>query len=225
MASMGVMGEALRDRQRNEMANWLASLWAFRAIAVLVLGPDPFAANDHRELVAAWPEAFRGEAATLARSQAWGPPWRLRAGPLVAWQNLGEAPGHRTERWVRAWRERSALSVVRVDFPTALGHGFECITFCGRELTGDDAAIRIAYTVMNLWPAIKAQTIPGRHQITSRELQVLRALADGLTLKDCADCLGIAERTVAFHLANLQTKLHAGNRAAVVQRACCVGLL
>jgi len=84
--------------------------------------------------------------------------------------------------------------------------------------------MRIAYTVMNLWPAIKAQTIPARHQITSREQQVMRALADGLTLRDCADCLGIAERTVAFHLANLQSKLHAGNRAAVVQRACCLGL-
>ena len=214
----------LREPQRNEMANWLASLWAFRAKAVLVLGPDPFAANDHRELVAAYPETFRREAAALAHSQAWGPPWRLRAGPLVTWQNLAQSPAHK-DRWVRAWQDRGALSLVRVDFPTALGHGFECFTFCGRELAGDDAAMRIAYTVMRLWPAIKTETIPGRHQITARELQVLRALADGLTLKDAAHCLGIAERTVAFHLANLQMKLHAGNRAAVVQRACCVGLL
>lgn len=221
---MARMATVLREPQRNEMANWLASLWAFRPVAVLVLGPDPFAANDHRELVAAYPDAFRGEAAALARSQAWGPPWRLRCGPLVTWQNLGDTTA-RGDRWVRAWQERGALSLVRVDFPTALGHGFECFTCCGRELAGDDAAMRIAFTVMKLWPAIKAETVPGRHQITSRELQVLRALADGLTLKDCADCLGIAERTVAFHLANLQTKLHAGNRAAVVQRACCVGLL
>ena len=219
----GMAGE-LRERQRDEMANWLASLWPFRAQAVLVLGPDPFAANDHRELVAAYPEAFRREAAALARSQAWGPPWRLRPRPLVNWQNLAEMPAE-SECWVRAWQERGAFSVVRVDFPTALGHGFECFTFCGRELSGDEAAMRIAYTVMKLWPVIKAQIIPGRHQITARELQVLRALADGLMLKDCADCLGIAERTVAYHLANLQMKLHAGNRAAVVQRACCLGLL
>lgn len=117
-----------------------------------------------------------------------------------------------------------AVIAVRVDFPTSLGHGFECFTFCGRELAEDEVATRIAYTVMNLWPRIKAQTTPGRHQITSRELQVLRALANGLTLKDSAECLGIAERTVPYHQANLQTKLHAGNRAAVVQRAFCVGL-
>jgi DNA-binding CsgD family transcriptional regulator len=210
--------------QRDEMAHWLASLWAYRAKAVLVLGPDPFAANDFRELVAVCPQAFRREAAALALSQAWGPPWRLRAAPLVTWQNLAEAPAQ-SDRWASAWQQRGAFSVVRVDFPTALGHGFECFTFCGRELAGDEVAMRIAFTVMNLWPLIKAQTIPGRHQITSRELQVLHALANGLTLKDSADCLGIAERTVAYHQANLQNKLHAGNRAAVVQRAFCVGLL
>lgn len=210
--------------QRDEMAHWLASLWAFRVKAVLVLGPDPFAANDCRELVAVCPEAFRSEAAALAHSQAWGPPCRMDAAPLVTWQNLAEASAQ-ADRWVSAWQERGALSVVRVDFPTALGHGFECFTFCGRELADDEVAMRIAFTVLNLWPLIKAQTIPGRHQITSRELEVLRALAEGLSLKDSAEYLGIAERTVAYHQANLQTKLHAGNRAAVVQRAFCIGLL
>jgi len=125
MVGMGGMADALRERQRNEMAHWLASLWAFRPKAVLVLGPDPLAVVDHRELVATWPEAFRGEAATLAHSQAWGPPWRLRAGPLVTWHNLTDAPTQESDRWVRAWRERGALSVVRVDFPTAAGHGLE----------------------------------------------------------------------------------------------------
>ena len=92
MAGMGGTAGAPREGQGNEMINWLASLWAFRARAVLVLGPDPFAANYHRELVAAYPEAFRVEAKALARSQAWGSPWRLRAGPLVTWQNLEDAP-------------------------------------------------------------------------------------------------------------------------------------
>jgi DNA-binding CsgD family transcriptional regulator len=220
----GMAGTAGVVCERDEMAHWLASLWPFRVKAVLVLGPDPFAANDFRELVAVCPEAFRGEAAALAHSRAWGPPCRMRAGPLVTWQNLAESPAQ-ADRWVSAWLQRGALSVVRVDFPTALGHGFECFTFCGRELADDEVAMRIAFTIMKLWPLIKAQTIPGRHQITSRELQVLRALADGLSLKDSADHLGIAERTVAYHQANLQTKLHAGNRAAVVQRAFCVGLL
>lgn len=210
--------------QRDEMANWLASLWAFGAKAVLVLGPDPFAANDYRELVAVCPEAFRTEAAALAHSQAWGPASRVSAAPLASWQNLAQAPAQ-ADHWMRCWRQRDVFAVVRVDFPTALGHGFECFTFCAREFVGDEVPMRIAYAVMNLWPLIKAQAIPGRHQITSRELQVLRALADGLTLKDSADYLRIAERTVAYHQANLQAKLHAGNRAAVVQRAFCIGLL
>ncbi|HEX2545425.1 MAG TPA: helix-turn-helix domain-containing protein [Ramlibacter sp.] len=208
----------------SEMAHWHSLLWEFRAKAVLVLGPAVFAANDHRELVAAYPGEYRLEAAALARSDAYGPPWRLRAAPLAAWRNLVGAHGA-DERWMLAWQSRGARALVRVDFPTALGHGYECFTMCGRALAGEHEAMRIAYSVMKLWPAVKAQVVPGRHDVTARELEVLRALADGLTVKDAADCIGIAERTVAFHLGNLQIKLHAGNRASVVQRACCLGLL
>ena len=221
---MSSRARAVAEDPCSEMAHWLSLLWEFRAKAVLVLGPAPFAANDQRELVSSFPADFHREAAALARSEAYGPPWRLRLAPLVAWRNLLLAQGPE-EPWLAAWQARGGRSLVRVDFPTALGHGFECFTFCGRPLAGEQEAMRIAYTVMKLWPTVKAQVVLGRHDITPRELEVLRALADGLTVKDAADCIGIAERTVAFHLGNLQIKLHAGNRASVVQRACCLGLL
>jgi DNA-binding NarL/FixJ family response regulator len=115
--------------------------------------------------------------------------------------------------------------MVRVDFPTAFGQGFECFMFCGRHLSDADDPKRIAYTAFSVWPVIKAEVVSKRYDITAREMEVLLALAEGLTVKEACERVGCAERTIGFHLANLQEKLRASNRAAVVQRACALGLL
>lgn len=206
------------------MGDWFDSLAEFKARAVLVLGPDPFAANDHREVIAVFPQAYAGEATALARSSAFGMRWRSSQAPLVAWKNLSSPQGE-DQPWVSAWLDRGALAMVRVDFQTAFGQGFECFVFCGRQLAEADEAKRIAYTAMSVWPVIKKEIVPLRYQVTPREMEVLLALAEGLTVKEAGERVGCAERTVGFHLSNLMEKLHAPNRAAVVQRACALGLL
>lgn len=208
---------------RSAMSDWFGSLTEFKAKAVLVLGPDPFAANDHRQVVAVHPKDYSSEAAALARSAAFGVGWRTSAAPLVAWKNLSSAGAE--EPWVSAWLGRGALAMVRVDFPTAFGQGFECFMFCARQLSDADDAKRIAYTALSVWPVIKADLVSKRYDVTAREMEVLLALADGLTVKEACDRVRCAERTIGFHLANLQEKLRASNRAAVVQRACSLGLL
>jgi DNA-binding NarL/FixJ family response regulator len=53
-------------------------------------------------------------------------------------------------------------------------------------------------------------------EITSRETDVLRMLAEGLVNKDIAARLGISEHTVKFHISSILDKLGASTRTEAV---------
>jgi DNA-binding NarL/FixJ family response regulator len=55
--------------------------------------------------------------------------------------------------------------------------------------------------------------------LTERELEVLRLAARGLTNKAIGQALGISDRTVQGHLANIYAKLHVGSRTEAVTEA------
>jgi DNA-binding NarL/FixJ family response regulator len=61
--------------------------------------------------------------------------------------------------------------------------------------------------------------------LTSRQLQILPLLADGMPNKQIADALGVAEGTVKQHLKELFRRLNARNRTQAVQEARRLGLL
>ncbi len=61
--------------------------------------------------------------------------------------------------------------------------------------------------------------------LTAREIQVLRAVAAGLTNKAIALKLGISEHTVKFHLSSAMSKLEAASRAEAVATAIQKGLI
>jgi DNA-binding NarL/FixJ family response regulator len=61
--------------------------------------------------------------------------------------------------------------------------------------------------------------------LTSRQLQILPLLADGMPNKQIADTLGVAEGTVKQHLKELFRRLNARNRTQAVQEARRLGLL
>jgi len=61
--------------------------------------------------------------------------------------------------------------------------------------------------------------------LTDRELEVLTLTGRGLTNKVIAVQLGISERTVQNHLANIFSKLQAENRTEAVMRAVSLGLI
>jgi DNA-binding NarL/FixJ family response regulator len=65
----------------------------------------------------------------------------------------------------------------------------------------------------------------GAGQLTSRERDVLRLIADGHPSKQIARALGISERTVKFHTTSVLGKLGASNRAQAVAMAAQRGLL
>lgn len=57
------------------------------------------------------------------------------------------------------------------------------------------------------------------HEVTPRELEVLRLVAAGRTNREIADTLVISEKTVERHLSNMFTKLGVPNRAAATAYA------
>ena len=61
--------------------------------------------------------------------------------------------------------------------------------------------------------------------LTTRELEILKLLRQGLTNKEIAYQLRIAERTVRFHVENLLEKLNARNRPEAVANAIQRGWL
>jgi DNA-binding NarL/FixJ family response regulator len=61
--------------------------------------------------------------------------------------------------------------------------------------------------------------------LTDRELEVIRAVAQGLSNKQIAHQAFISESTVKFHLQNASRKLNAHRRAEIVHRATAAGLL
>jgi two-component system nitrate/nitrite response regulator NarL len=61
--------------------------------------------------------------------------------------------------------------------------------------------------------------------LTPRELQILHAISEGLTMRSIANRLGISPRTVETHAAKLYRKLGARTRLQAVTRAASLGLI
>jgi len=62
-------------------------------------------------------------------------------------------------------------------------------------------------------------------QLTPREREVLRLMADGLSNKEIAARLGISDHTAKFHVASIMGKLGAASRTGAVTMALRSGLL
>ena len=69
--------------------------------------------------------------------------------------------------------------------------------------------------------------MPGRpmEELTPRELEVLRLLAEGLPNKTIAHRLDISEHTVKFHVNSILSKLGAHSRTEAVINATRLGLI
>lgn len=76
-----------------------------------------------------------------------------------------------------------------------------------------------------LLPASQPHGTDVEETFTSRQLQILPLLADGMPNKKIADALGVAEGTVKQHLKELFKRLNARNRTQAVQEARRLGLL
>jgi DNA-binding NarL/FixJ family response regulator len=61
--------------------------------------------------------------------------------------------------------------------------------------------------------------------LTSRELEVLRLVSEGLGNKGISRRLGISEHTVKFHMGSIMAKLSAASRTEAVTQAARRGLI
>jgi DNA-binding NarL/FixJ family response regulator len=71
-------------------------------------------------------------------------------------------------------------------------------------------------------PAAKAKVL---QDLTSREIEVLREVADGLSTKLIAHKLSISARTVETHRVNIMKKLEAHNTAELIKIAIEAGII
>ena len=74
-------------------------------------------------------------------------------------------------------------------------------------------------------PQPAADTAPRESRLSDRELSILKALADGLSNKQIAKQLWLAEQTVKFHLTNIYRKLGVANRTEAARYAFENGLV
>jgi ATP/maltotriose-dependent transcriptional regulator MalT len=149
----------------------------------------------------------------------------LRATAAQAQGGLELAAGNPREALVRlrtAWKEWQALEI-----PHAAARARELVGLASRAL-GDRAggrleleAARAVYERLGAAPDLARvdellghRTDPGRHGLTSREVQVLRLVAAGKSNKEVAGALSLSVKTIERHVGNLLTKLDVPSRAA-----------
>lgn len=68
-------------------------------------------------------------------------------------------------------------------------------------------------------------TAGAKHDLTPREVEVLRLLASGRTNHEIAEALVVSDETVKTHVGNILTKLHLAHRAQAVIYALKRGLI
>ncbi|PAY21623.1 helix-turn-helix transcriptional regulator [Rhodopirellula sp. SM50] len=72
---------------------------------------------------------------------------------------------------------------------------------------------------------IRSTQLPPELPVTSREAQVLRHIAFGLSNREIAKSLGISVETVKEHVQNILRKTGASDRTDVAVRAVRLGLV
>lgn len=208
------------------LADWVIALREYGVDAVLVLGPDPDAGRESRQVLAAHPPRLLPEAQALADSRDFGVPWRDSEAPLVAWQEIAKAAWQESpSRWRRLWVAHGYQTVVRVAFALPAGRAFECFMFSARAFASRTEAAELAWSALNIWPMLRRAIAETRVTLSPRELESLQLAFEGLTARETALRMDCAERTVNYHLANAMAKLHTDNKLQAVQKACWLGLI
>jgi DNA-binding NarL/FixJ family response regulator len=87
------------------------------------------------------------------------------------------------------------------------------------------AAAPSAFTAADLAEAMKRRLTPEGPKLSPREGQVLRLLADGMSVAGIAKQLFVSESTAKTHMSKLYEKLGAANRAQALMTALRLGLL
>jgi len=126
------------------------------------------------------------------------------------------------------------LALVADDEGAALAWRLGCRGLLPRQADAEQLAAAVsalAAGLVVLAPALAAALSPAAEMgdvvsdLTPRELEVLRLVAEGLTNKAIAQRLAISDHTVKFHVNAILSKLGAQSRTDAVVRASRLGLI
>lgn len=87
------------------------------------------------------------------------------------------------------------------------------------------AAAPKSFSAKDLASAMQRRLSPGGPQLSPREREVLKLLADGLGVAAISKQLFISDSTTKTHISKLYEKLGSGNRAQAIMTAMRLGLL
>jgi ATP/maltotriose-dependent transcriptional regulator MalT len=146
------------------------------------------------------------------------------AGDAAAWQEVAEAWEGMGEPFRAAYAHlRAAEQLIGTDRDEAAEH-LRAALETARRIGADGLAQRAEDVGRRSRLRVEAE--PGNpYGVTSREAEVLRLVAEGLTDRAIGGRLYISHRTVERHVSNLLAKLAAGRRSELVATAHRVGLL
>ena len=93
------------------------------------------------------------------------------------------------------------------------------------SLTDGVYGAELDHRIAETTDAIHSRLAPAGPQLSPRESQVLRLLADGMSVAGIAKQLYVSESTAKTHISKLYEKLGAANRAQALMTALRLGLL
>ncbi len=203
--------------------------------------------DDDEAFLSALDLVFEGRAVEVLKATCVSDALAIAAPPDAAFIELGLPDGDGVDlvrRFVARWPEvpvvvltvskagRRVLDAFRAGaqgylFKEDVGSGLESAL---REALAGGAPMSRAVARMVL-DALSALPGPSGHpratdpSLTSRELDVVRLLADGCTYDQVAHALGVSVNTVRAHVRRIYEKLAVGNRTEAVLAAIRLGLL
>ncbi|MGK5684115.1 helix-turn-helix transcriptional regulator [Actinoplanes sp. URMC 104] len=183
------------------------------------LDPDPFAEHPYWSWAPADGALWRAELTRVAGASdpdAW-------AQAAAAWETLGRPHRSAYARW------RQAEALLRSTGRTARVR--DCLRAAAAAadqhaplLAEIRALARLARLDLRAGPAAAAPP-PVPYGLTSRELEVLRLVADGLSNAEIGTRLFIGKKTASVHVTNILRKLDVANRTQAATVAHRAGLL
>jgi DNA-binding NarL/FixJ family response regulator len=118
---------------------------------------------------------------------------------------------------------REALRIGASGYLLKTSAGWELLQAVDSALSGRQYVTPVLKRSMDAQPAA-ADSYP-HFELTVRQREVLKLLAEGYSMKQVATHLGLATRTVAFHKYKMMGKFRLANNAELVQFAIRQGLI
>lgn len=203
----------------SEVLSSMLETWTERGmLAFILIGPDPDFHHSRISLLV-HPTTFQHAADVLAASDAYGQSWRDSDSPNVAWVDTS-----RDEAWLAPWADMGGQGLVRVGMDLAGGKQIEVFACFSDKLTRPFVA-EFVLDLLAAWSQIKRYVLTPLSGLTNQQLRVLSLSLLGLSARECAVSLGVAERTVNHHLASIQERLGTQSKLESLTKAIWRGAI